>query len=145
MKILKAKKDDFIEIRKLDKLIFKDKTADGENIWKIWIEYCKVIKAVHNKKIVSVGLLIPTFKKQLVLHKIFVHPRFQDQKIGEKIMMGLLKNENRPVYLTVRPINKKAINLYNRFGFKILKEIKNYYGKGEDRYLMIKKSKGGKK
>ena len=139
MKILKAEEFDFLEIRNLDKLIFKENVVDGKHIWKNWIEFCKVIKAVQDNKIVGVGLLIPTFKKYLFLHKIFIHPDFQGRGIGVKIMQRLLKDEDNDIYLTVKPSNKRAINLYKKSGFDILKRVKDFYGKGEERYFMVNK------
>ncbi len=46
----------------------------------------------------------------------------------------------RNINLEVRISNQKAINLYKKYGFKIVTIRKNYYQDNhEDAYLMIKK------
>jgi ribosomal protein S18 acetylase RimI-like enzyme len=42
----------------------------------------------------------------------------------------------RRVYLTAKPANKIAINLYETIGFTVRSLRENYLGPGEDRFLM---------
>ena len=42
------------------------------------------------------------------------------------------------VYLTVDPKNSKAVKLYEKAGYTVEELQKDEYGKGVDRYLMIK-------
>ncbi|MGM0508471.1 MAG: GNAT family N-acetyltransferase [Fusobacteriota bacterium] len=50
-----------------------------------------------------------------------------------------LKSENiKKVYLTVSPDNIRAIKLYEKFGFKKGKFLKDEYGPGKDRIYMKK-------
>ena len=47
--------------------------------------------------------------------------------------------EIEKIYLTVDPENIQAINMYKKAGYLIEELQKDEYGKGIDRYLMIKK------
>ncbi|MEJ2251736.1 MAG: GNAT family N-acetyltransferase [Candidatus Lokiarchaeota archaeon] len=40
------------------------------------------------------------------------------------------------IFLNVQTTNNKAINLYQKFNFRIKEEIPRYYYSGEDSYLM---------
>ena len=41
------------------------------------------------------------------------------------------------LFLEVRVSNTPAINLYKKFGFKIVRRIPYYYRDGEDAYVMV--------
>ena len=71
-----------------------------------------------------------------------VDPAFQRQGYGKTIMLfaeklakGFGKSKIR---LVTNPKNAPAIAFYNSIGYTILKEIKNYYGNGEPRYVLEK-------
>ncbi len=71
-----------------------------------------------------------------------VEPEFQRRGLGTKIFAKLLaavKARNSTlIYLEVRPSNTAAINFYNKFGFKIVDRVKNFYGNGEDALIMLR-------
>jgi len=53
-------------------------------------------------------------------------------------MEYLLKHMHGEVILQVRKSNKGAIEFYKKLGFKVKKEIRNYYMDGEDAILMVR-------
>lgn len=59
---------------------------------------------------------------------------FVMDKISQKGLKG--------VFLEVRTSNTSAINLYQKFGFKIFRISKKYYMDGEDAYIMVKNEIG---
>jgi ribosomal protein S18 acetylase RimI-like enzyme len=48
------------------------------------------------------------------------------------------KHEPRSILLHVSITNDSAMKLYLKFGFNIVKNIRNYYNDGQDAYLMYK-------
>ena len=68
---------------------------------------------------------------------IVVEEKYQNQKIGTNLIDYIITNLeiNDRIYLEVNTNNQKAINLYQKFGFKIINIRKNYYGI-DDAYVM---------
>lgn len=70
-----------------------------------------------------------------------VHPVFQHQKLAHRLLMTVIKecykDKVKFITLEVRVSNKRAINLYERFGFKSLGVRKKYYqDNNEDALIM---------
>lgn len=80
-----------------------------------------------------------------------VDPKFRREGIGGRLLNFILDNfgkkEINALKLHVRTKNRGAIKFYQKFGFQVLKTVKNYYPNGEDTYLMRKvlKKEGEKK
>lgn len=55
-----------------------------------------------------------------------------------RILYNLREQGVEKVRLTVATDNQAGIGLYEKLGFETIKEQKNLYGKGEDRYIMEK-------
>ncbi|QQY78822.1 acetyltransferase (GNAT) family protein [Keratinibaculum paraultunense] len=71
----------------------------------------------------------------LELDDLFIFEKFQGKGIGTKVLKYvdlIAKKQNKDVFLYVFISNEKAINLYQRNGYKIVKNIAN------SRYLMSK-------
>lgn len=62
---------------------------------------------------------------------IAVHPGWQRQRLGQKLMQACLlqlKEKNlKEVWLEVRANNASALQLYSKLGFKKVGQRKNYY------------------
>ena len=71
--------------------------------------------------------------------KFFVKEEYRGLKIGYKLLEKLVSMYNN-ISLEVKCSNKKAISLYECFGFINVKILKNYYN-GEDGYLMVRDNK----
>jgi len=74
---------------------------------------------------------------------IGVNPIYQGQGYGQKMLEHLLKiakeNECEFVHLEVRVSNTKAINLYKKNGFEVIRTRKGYYSDNhEDAYDMMR-------
>lgn len=72
---------------------------------------------------------------------ISVKPDFRRRKIGEALLYTVIenckKNEVKYITLEVRVSNQKAINLYEKYGFKSLGKRKEYYqDNNEDALIM---------
>ncbi|GAB4184909.1 MAG: ribosomal protein S18-alanine N-acetyltransferase [Calditrichia bacterium] len=81
------------------------------------------------------------------LANIAIHPKYRGQGIGEFLLDKILKMVQDELYvvLEVRVRNLTAINLYQKKGFSVLFERKNYYPDGEDALIMVKQMKSGDK
>ena len=74
--------------------------------------------------------------------QIAIHPDYQHQKLGSKLLEEVLKDakakKTRTLTLEVRASNIKAINFYKKYGFVITLVKEAYYSNGEDAIYMIK-------
>lgn len=66
----------------------------------------------------------------------YVKEEYRGKKIGYQLLEKLVNIYNN-ISLEVKCTNEKAIRLYEHFGFKRIKVIKNYY-KNIDGYLMVR-------
>ncbi len=70
-----------------------------------------------------------------------IHPDFQNKKLAQKLLLNMIeecyKDKIKFITLEVRVTNKKAISLYEKFGFKSLGLRKKYYqDNNEDALIM---------
>lgn len=93
-----------------------------ENIKKEYQNY-KVIKVDGH----IIGCISVTIKdNNKLIEEIYIEEKYRNHGIGKSIIKSIINRENE-VYLWVYKLNKKAISLYNRLGFKIEKETKTRY------------------
>lgn len=70
-----------------------------------------------------IGYIIPK-KNKKYLYSICVHPDYRGKSIGGYLLQVFLQAEPLiPCYLTVYDTAKPAINLYKKFGFKMIKTV----------------------
>ena len=85
-------------------------------------DYCNII--VDNK---IVGCLLLTNKDDgKLLDEIYLEEDYRDKGIGTKIIKNVLNN-NDIVYLWVYKENEKAISLYKKLEFYVIKETESRY------------------
>ncbi len=92
----------------------------------------------HKDKIVGscIGYFIHK-KNKKYLYSICVHPDHRSKSISEYLLQSFLKTKPlTSCYLTVYESAKPAINLYEKFGFKRKKQLKQYY-KNDDKIKRI--------
>jgi len=95
-----------------------------------------------DNEIVSYGGLWFLFENADIT-TIGVAKKYQGQGYGEKMFEHLLnickENACEFVHLEVRVSNTKAINLYKKFGFEVIRTRKGYYSdNNEDAYDMMR-------
>lgn len=69
---------------------------------------------------------------------IIVDEKYRKSGIGSKMLNYLIQKDVKNITLEVNQNNIAAINLYKKYGFKVVAIRKNYY-KSEDGLLMMKK------
>nr|WP_276939560.1 ribosomal protein S18-alanine N-acetyltransferase [Helcococcus sueciensis] len=75
---------------------------------------------------------------EININHFAIHPDFRRRGYASDIMNELISRMKKKqiIYLEVSTENLAAINLYKKFGLEILYTRKNYYGLGEDAYIM---------
>ncbi len=73
---------------------------------------------------------------------LVVHPDFQGQGLAREAALFRLEKLQgvKRIDTVTHPNNFKIIELYESLGFKIEKQIENYYGDGEPRVMLAKES-----
>lgn len=89
----------------------------------------------------SIGYIVFSFyEEEAELLKICVLPGFQRTGVGSKLLkyaIDLLAEKNvKEIFLEVCENNYKAVNFYEKFGFKRISLRKNYYENGTNAIIM---------
>lgn len=138
VKIEKAKVQDLKSLFELENMVFcNDPFALSKNSLRYHIlkNYLYIFKI--DEKIVGYILWLER-KSYFRLYSLAVNVEFQGLKIASKLLLYSFENlKNKDYSLEVKVENIKALKLYEKFGFKIKKVLKNYY-ENMDGYLMIK-------
>ena len=98
------------------------------------------IVANLNHKIIGflIGVKINNQKTKILM--ISVSPQYQKQKIGTKLLGEFIKRIQKEkinlIELEVRIDNYKAIQFYEKHGFKKIIKIKEFYQDNKDAYTM---------
>ena len=118
----------------------------GADMWMImsFIRYGKLYVLLDdNDKLISVAQYQGVLGKNEVFLYGFSTSLKERGKGYGKILLEESQNRLKKigiekVYLTVDPKNSKAVKLYEKAGYTVEELQKDEYGKGIDRYLMIK-------
>jgi len=98
------------------------------------------IVAEKNHKIIGFLIGIKTTGTKAKIVMFSVDTNFQGKKIGLKLLKEFIKTsiqENiKTIDLAVQTNNIKAINFYEKQGFKKIEKIKEFYQNKEDAYIM---------
>ena len=72
------------------------------------------------------------------LERLFLTPRTRGKRIGSYLMKLMLHNTRGEIRLHTGKASHRAINFYKRYGFRVQKTLKGFYGK-HDAVLMVHK------
>ncbi|MFA4647725.1 ribosomal protein S18-alanine N-acetyltransferase [Pyrococcus kukulkanii] len=139
--IRKARLFDIPYIMEIERLSFREKYPRGLFLTFMEANPETFLVAEYNAKVI--GYVMEYLKPDMEGHimSIAVHPDYRGNGIGKALMVAvidrLFKRGARWIGLEVRVSNERAINLYRKLGFKIVKRIISYYSDGEDAYYMI--------
>ena len=119
-----------------------------ENFPRPWIKEQILLENIFSYKVVleKEGKVIGVLFGEIIYEEanillIAVKKEFQGKGFGKLLLEHFIKtckNKNaKKIFLEVSTDNKKAVNLYKRYGFKDFSIRKKYYSDGSDAYLMV--------
>jgi ribosomal-protein-alanine N-acetyltransferase len=136
-KILKAQLKDLNQILYIEKSSFNYIDQFSKSIFKYFIKKRRLWIVKLDKNIIGYFILI-CYKKSIRIYSIALLPEYRNRGIGGKMLSFIIKLavflKKYKIVLEVRTSNKSK-TLYERFGFKVKKILKNYY-ENEDGYKM---------
>lgn len=140
--IVRASWHDLNDLRKLEDICF------GEDSWPLWDLIAVLtmpgivrLKAVMQGKMVGFVAGDPRPKEGLGwIATLGVLPEFRRFGIASALLEQCEQELNLPrIRLSVRRSNDAAINLYLKFGYKMIDTWYNYYNSGEDALVLEKR------
>ena len=143
----------FVDIRELEQSDF-DKVMEIENLcfvapWKLedikreleGNQFANLLVATINGEVVGYVDYWITFESATIC-QIAVHPNYQRNVIGSKLLEEVLKDcyakKVLNITLEVRESNLKGINFYTKHGFNQVLVKPNYYSNGENAIYMLR-------
>lgn len=130
-------------LMQIEKIVFK-KEAFSKWLMKKLIN-CHLIFLISHElenenEIIGYVIVIKQNINDANLINIAIKPEEQNKKFGTQLLEYTIKKLNslediKRVYLNVK-IGNKALYLYEKFNFKVIRTIESYYMGGEDAFLM---------
>jgi len=145
-KIRNVKSRDLKTLLKLEKQVFGSDAFSKEQLQEFLFNhefFLKMCKGRFKNKIIGFIITIKDRKDRMNIVNFLVATRYQMKGNGTLLLdkaINLIKDlkEIKKIILCVKIENQKAINLYKRFSFHIVRKIERYYSSGDDAYLMEK-------
>ncbi|MGJ8563903.1 MAG: GNAT family N-acetyltransferase [Alphaproteobacteria bacterium] len=150
MTVRRANIDDWEAISAIDKTAWalnrnSDFIADGEHVWRVWVEYAFVAVSLESGDIAGFILAFPTVQENLFfLHKILIKPEFRGRSHGDKLMRFCNDYADAggiSLKLTTDSNNIAMQALAKRSGYSEEDFVKGYYRSNEDRYVLVRAPK----
>jgi len=106
--------------------------------------FFKLINDDNSNEIVGFIIVIQDQEYRVNLINLLISKRYQNKGYGSHLLKYTLNkikemNNIEVIVLNVNSKNKVAIRLYQKFGFRIVQKIENYYRQKKNAYLMILK------
>ena len=100
------------------------------------------VLAVSNSKVIGYCGLYKVLDEADITN-IAVHPDYRGRGIAQTMLDNVVEhckqNKIKKITLEVRKSNINAINLYNKNGFKVVGERKNYYSDNHETAILMTK------
>lgn len=147
MKIKEVTPKDLTEICNLEHEVFKEDAFSKELIKKLIhrnIMFYKLEKTGIKKILVGFVIIVKDRKDRVNIINFVINPEYQNKGYGflflKYIIERIKKTEEdiKKIILNVKSNNSIAIKLYEKFNFRKIKRIENYYRSKESAYLMEK-------
>lgn len=141
MKISKASLQDFASIATIENNVFaNDPFALSNTSIKYHLKHNIFFIAYKNDT--ALGYLLWLQRKEYFrLYSLAILPEHQNKRVASQLLTYSFEKLTCKKYfsLEVKQNNNKAIGLYEKFGFKIVKNLPNYY-EDSDGFLMRRKA-----
>lgn len=128
MRILTVKEKDVKIIEEIGKSVLPIYYSGEELKMMLELEKYLLLKMMENGGIVGFMILEKTKKKNYHICSIGVHKKFQRKGIATKLIKYIKRHyKNYTISLNVHTGNKKALECYQKNGFRVQKKYCNYY------------------
>lgn len=138
-----VREQDLSALEELDKEVFRDVAYSMVYLRSLYNTFRKTwCVAEHKGILIGYALVGPdSDNTEAWLQGLAVSEQYQGRGLGGMLMSNALGMMMRAgvsdAYITVRPGNKAAYHLYDKFGFvQVGEERANYYGNGEPRKVL---------
>ena len=147
MRINAVSLKDLDEIFRLESNTFKKDAFSKNSILNLIINntfFFKLINDDNSNEIVGFIIVIQDQKDRVNLINLLISKQYQNKGYGSHLLKYTLNkikemNNIEVIVLNVNSKNEVAIFLYQKFGFRIVQKIENYYRQKKNAYLMILK------
>jgi ribosomal-protein-alanine N-acetyltransferase len=147
MKIDTVTLKDLDEIYNLERKTFKKDAFSKELILNLILKNTLFFKLIDNEnqnEIIGFIIFIQDRKDRVNLINLLVNKKNQKTGCGAYLLNYALKEIKelpiiKSIVLNVNSKNEAAIKLYQKFNFRIVQKIENYYRQKESAYLMLLK------
>jgi len=142
MKIEKIKINDLSKINSLEKTTFKDDSFSKETIEQLIHNHTFFLKIVNKyEKIIGFIIVLEQERSTLNIINFLIEDDYRNMGLGSYLLNYMLMEAKKSkifkrIILNVRTSNLSALRLYRNYNFRIIREIDNYYSKGDNAYLM---------
>ena len=142
--IKKVAMSDLNKIYTIERRIFKSDSFSRpllQNLINSNSLFLKLETSKNIKKLIGYVILIKDDEHRFNLINFAIRKKYQNKGYGSLLMqktLNIVKNhtEINKMILNVKTTNIKALNLYKKFGFKIIERIEDYYKQNESAYVM---------
>ncbi len=136
---------DLDEIFRLESNTFKKDAFSKNSILNLIINntfFFKLINKDNSNEIVGFIIVIQDQEHRVNLINLIISKQYQNKGYGSHLLKYTLfkikeMNNIEVIVLNVNSKNEVAIWLYQKFGFRIVQKIENYYRQKKSAYLMI--------
>lgn len=152
--VARATNADFLDLAACDRAVWASypngqNIPDGEHTWSLWCRGALTIIARSTDaegSCIGGAVAFPNVGGPLVLHKVFVAEASRGGGVGTALCQAVCKELDRlsaVCFLTVNPLNERAIATYTKFGFGgdsgSSEFVKGYYRENEDRLVLTRR------
>ena len=137
--------DDLDDVVAIERLSFKTPWSRGAFLYELKeneVASCWVVRLDDPALPRVIGYLcVWEIDPELHITNLAVHPSYRQQGIARRLLAERLEASHhrgaKVAILEVRPTNREALALYERFGFRVVGKRKGYYfDTGEDALVM---------
>lgn len=147
MRINAVSLKDLDEIFRLESNTFKKDAFSKTSILNLILKNTLFLKLIDNEtsnKIVGFIIVIQDREDRINLINLLIRKQYQNKGYGSYLLKYTLNkikemSNIEVIVLNVNSKNEVAIFLYQKFGFRIVQKIENYYRQKKSAYLMILK------
>ena len=147
MKIKNVRLKDLIEIHNLEQKVFKENAFSKDLIKKLIQRstfFFKLERSGIKKFIIGFVIIVEDREDRVNIVNFLINPKYQNKGFGSwllKYTIDKIKGLKKitKIVLNVKIDNHIAIKLYEKFNFRIVENLENYYQSKESAFLMVKK------